>query len=157
MSDLFKQSINRDSRGLKSYAIDSFVYIAFFGGFIPLTIFSVINALWLRVEKNRVHFILFLGIVCFLAKMFITYNIVKTHSIFGFEFTKTNFRYVRWGFNGFAVILFYFNKLLLNEDYKVFQLSGKEHEPLLGKALIAIVGWGAISFFIRLYFIKMVG
>lgn len=136
--DLYESSLDQGWQETKTYDINKFFLVAFFGGVIPMLVLGIRNAKWLRVSLKWIYPLIAFGIVLLLAKY-----LLYVPSIEGDAFIDN--RMVRYGYKAGSIILFLLFKLLLNKAFNQHLVTHGETEPLLKDAIIWIIIGGIIE------------
>ena len=75
--DLYQSSLENGWQDSKSYDINQLLYVAFFGGVIPLIVLGRRNANWLQVSNKKLIPLIIIGIILIIGKFFSLYRIKR--------------------------------------------------------------------------------
>jgi hypothetical protein len=131
-SDLFQPSLKDGWRNTKSYDINRFFLVAFFGGPLPMMVLGVRNAKWLNVPKVKTNLLIAASVLALLVQAVFFYLYAEG------VFAEGN-RTPRYATQILSVILFFLYKFVLNKPFQQHLLTNGELEPLLKPALLWMI------------------
>ncbi|MGE5577099.1 MAG: hypothetical protein ACM3TT_07885 [Syntrophothermus sp.] len=132
--ELFQPSLKAGDLAAKSYDINKFLYVAFFGGVLPMVVLGTLNARWLRVDKKLVNIMLGLGVVALLAEI-IMWGLILD------GYLSLQNRGLRWIFRAAALLLYLGYARILKPKFQQHVLTEGEIKPLLKDAIVwSLVG-----------------
>ncbi|WP_053598227.1 hypothetical protein [Bacillus sp. FJAT-18017] len=141
-NDLFQPSLKDGWSKTKSYDINHFFLVAFFGGPIPMMVLGTRNAKWLNVPKLHRYFLV---AVSFLVLIF---NLVIFYMYSNGAFAEDN-KMPRLSMQILSILLFFLYKYVLNKPYQQHVRMDGEILPLFKPALLWIViGAGILMAFL---------
>lgn len=149
-SDLFQPSLQDGWRETKSYDINRFFLVAFFGGALPLLVLGVRNAKWLNVPKLKTNLLIAASAVVLLVQAVIFYLYAND------AFAEGN-RMPRYSIQILSVVLFFLYKFVLDKPFQQHLLTNGEIEPILKPALLWMILGGVIQFAIIIIIFTLTG
>lgn len=149
-SDLFQPSLQDGWSQTKSYDINRFFLVAFFGGPLPMMVLGVRNAKWLNVPRGNMNWLIAASVLVLLVQAVLFYMYAEG------VFAEGN-RTPRYATQILAVLLFFFYKFVLNKPFQQHLLTNGELEPLLKPALLWMILGGIIQFAILVTFFTLFG
>lgn len=136
--DLFQPSLKDGWNETKSYDINFFFLVAFFGGPIPMMVLGTRNAKWLNVPKLKTYLLLATSVLVLLTDVVIFYMYVDG------AFAVGN-RMPRYSMQFLSILLFLLYKYVLNKPFQQHLLTNGEIKPLFKPALLWIILGGIIQ------------
>lgn len=137
--DLFQPSLKDGWNKTKSYDINRFFLVAFFGGPIPMMVLGTKNAKWLNVPKLQTNLLLATSTLMLLTEVVIFYLYADG------AFAEEN-RIPRYAMQFLSIILFLLYKYVLNKPFQQHLLLDGVIKPLFKPALIWIIIGRLIQF-----------
>lgn len=137
--DLFQPSLKDGSNETKSYDINRFFLVAFFGGPIPMMVLGTRNAKWLRVSKLQTYLLLSTSDSVLLIDFVIFYMYADG------AFAKRN-RMPRYSMQFLSILLFLLYKFVMNKPFQQHLLTNGEIKALFKPALLWIILGRIIQF-----------
>lgn len=134
-NNLFEPSLTKENyHEIKTYEISRLVYVAFFGGVIPMVVLGSKNAKWLQIDKKMIGLMVALGVVIlFIKSVFV--GLVNAH------YVEYEARTIRWIYNIACLLLYFGYYFLMKEKFKQHIITDGEVQPILKDAII----WGIVG------------
>ncbi|MBG9590181.1 hypothetical protein [Cytobacillus firmus] len=136
--DLFQPSLKDGRNKTKSFDINRFFLVAFFGGTIPMMVLATRNAKWLNVPKQQTCLLLAASVLVLLTQVVIIYMYADG------VFSEGNW-IPRYSMQFLSILLFLLYKYVLNKPFQQHLLTNGELKPLFKPALLWIVIGGIIQ------------
>lgn len=136
--DLFQPSLKDGWNQTKSYDINRFFLVAFFGGPIPMMVLGTRNAKWLNVPKLHTYLLLATSVLVLLT------DVVMFYMYANGAFAEGS-RVPRFSMQILSILLFLLYKYVLNKPFQQHLLTNGEIEPLFKPALFWIILGGIIQ------------
>lgn len=134
--ELYQPSLASKWRESKTFDINKFFIVGFFGGVTPLLVLGWKNADWLKVPRKKIYPIIAFGVVLVLAKALLL--LAANGGMLQFNTSGLKLFY-KFG----CILIFFYLKFLLNKPYKQHLLTSGDTEPLLKTAIIwSLIGIG---------------
>ncbi|WP_043931135.1 hypothetical protein [Bacillus sp. EB01] len=138
-NELFQPSLQDGWSKTKSYDINHFFLVAFFGGPIPMMVLGSRNAKWLNVPKQHIYLLVAIGVVVQI------FNLVMFYMYSNDAFAEGN-RMPRLSMQILSILLFFLYKFVLNKPYQQHMRTDGEILPLFKPALLWILIGAGIQF-----------
>ncbi len=129
-----------NSGKLKSYNITYLVFVAMFGGFLPLMIMGGKNAFWLKVDRELIWILTAIGTVLLLSEYSSAIYIWSKINA-GVDATYYNEikQYVRLGFIVLSILLYFGYRRVMIDEFRQYSLMERIYSPLFLEAILWIV------------------
>lgn len=126
---LFTPSLTEEDEKVEVYDINKFLYVAFFGGVIPLVALATKTAKQLKISNNIIAILAAAGGLILFGKYFIAYTIFNDQPIMT---TRT----LRWAYKAASVILYLGYYKVMKERFIIHINYSKSIKPIFKDAVI---------------------
>lgn len=130
--ELFQPSLKDGWSKTKSFDINHFFLVAFFGGPIPMMVLGTRNAKWLHVPKLHIYLLITVSV---LVQIF---NLSMFYMYTNDAFAEGN-RMPRYSMQILSVLLFFLYKFMMNKPFQQHLLTDGEIQPLFKPAMLWIL------------------
>lgn len=138
-TSLYEPSLESEYEETKSYDLNRFYLVAFFGGVIPVIVLSIRNAKWLHASKKLMYFIAGVGGAILAAKFIVAF--LMANGLLAMEERELRLGY-RVGSLLFVLLITQFMK----KPFHQHMMTDGTLERLLKPAVIWSVVGGVIEF-----------
>lgn len=129
---LYQPSLKEGWKETKSYDINNFFLVAFFGGVIPLLVLGTKNATWLKVSKKVIYSLIALGILLLAMKFTFVYFVTNGT-------IEMDNRMIRYGYKIGCVLLYLLYRKVLKQPFQQHMITVDQTLPILKPALLWIM------------------
>lgn len=122
---LFQASLNKDEEiKMESYNLSYLLYVAFFGGLVPLMALGTKNAKRLGIDKKIINILIAVGSLMLLSKVIVSGMVVS-------KVLVINSRTIRWFYRIASVLLYIVYNRVMSKRYNIFLVYGGQPTPIL--------------------------
>lgn len=145
--DLYSPSLeDHETTVTKSYNIGGLFVVAFFGGIIGVSVLGIRNAMWLRLGRKYIQFLVAISVVLFVCKTLLIFGILNGLVPLDESYSNNIAR-------GFGVLCFAFYYFTLKKPFNEHLALGGGTEVLYKQGFL----WVIISAFIEGFLIMISG
>lgn len=144
LADLLKPSLQDHqpySEVHKPWALGGFIYVAFFGGMLPLIVLAYRNAKRLQIAPKTCRLMVVIGSVVLIALAVFAFYLPRLPAL---NVAGSGVRTIRYAGRLLAVVSYFGIAALLRSASRVYE-SQYDYAPLLKPGLIAVLGLGTLQ------------